>query len=152
MSNSSTNSARLRTANRWLATAAIVLACLVTAGLILGKRMWVRKNIHPVIQQRVDLMTERLQAQGATVGEPTVREDTPGIAQAVEILVNGKPITLIEFDTAQEGQAKELKHIHEDHKSKVLGTEKAAEDDGAIVIVGFEEHPSKEKVLEAFKK
>jgi hypothetical protein len=152
MSTSNTTATARKNKNRWLVPVVTVLACVAVVAIIVAKRVWVHNMIHEPVQRQVNLMTERLKAQGVSVGEARVVDSPAGGEQVVEIDVSAKPITLIEFDPAQEPQAKELKHVHEDHKSGILGAEQAAEDNGSIVIIGYEKNPAKDKILDAFGK
>jgi hypothetical protein len=152
MSDSNTPAPIRAGGSRWLLLIVIAIACLATAGVIVGRRLWIHKNISPLVQRQVDLMAERLKAQQISVGEPRVVEGVKEAEQVVEIDVSGKSVSLVEFDPSKEDQAKELSRVHEEHKSKILGSEQAAEDAGSIVIIGFEDHPTKEKLLEAFRK
>ena len=152
MGNSEVSSAKPTATGKWLVPTVTVLVCLVVVGIIISRRMWVYKNIHQPLQERADRMAADLKAKGVTVGEPKLLEGTKDFDQAIEIVVDGSPIRLVEFDLLQETQAKELRHIHEHHPTKVLGTDQPAEDEGPIVIIGFDKHPAKSKLLEAFHK
>jgi hypothetical protein len=152
MSSSPTNAVAPKPKKSWLVPVATVVACIAVVAIIVAKRVWVHNMIHEPVQRQVNLMADRLKAQGVSVGEARVVDSPAGGEQVVEIDISAKPVTLIEFDPAQEPQAKELMHVHEDHKSSILGAEQAAEDNGSIVITGYDKNPAKDKILDAFGK
>ena len=70
----------------------------------------------------------------------------------VAIDVNGKAIRLVALDVTKPKCAEEIAYIREHRTSKMLAANQPAEVEGAIVILDFDKHPDREKILEAFHK
>lgn len=133
----------------WLLTVVFVTAVV---GVIVAKRIWVYRNIHEPLQRRAALISAELKTKGARVGEPEVLDDVRGAEQIVSLDIDGRKVRLLELDPSKSDEANELRRIHEQHTTRLFGTEQPAEDESAIVIVDFEQHPRKGEILESFHK
>jgi hypothetical protein len=135
---------------RWKARILTVVLGTLVVGVIMGKRLWVAETIHVPLQQRAAAISAELRSRGVRVGEPEVVSGVTGVEQAVALDIDGQKVHLLEFDPSKDAEAAELRRVHEQHTTRVLGTEQPAEDELGIVIVDFEHHPQKEQILKSF--
>lgn len=126
-------------------------AILIVVGIVVSLRLWVFRNIHEPLQQRAADITAALKAKGAQVGEPKLADSVPGVDQIVTLEIDGRPVRLLFFDQSNEAHTRELQRIHQEHKTKVLGADQPAEDEGSVIILDFENHPRKDEILESFR-
>ena len=141
-----------RKPNSWLITVLTILICGGVAYFILSKRASIHQAVHPTVQQQVAGLTAALEAKRAAVGKPQIAADIEGAEQVVAIDVNGKAIRLVALDVTKPKCAEEIAYIREHRTSKMLAANQPAEVEGAIVILDFDKHPDREKILEVFHK
>lgn len=141
-----------RGSKSWLVPAITVLACGLVAFLVLGNRLWFHDTMRPAIQRQVNGLVPLLRAVGLNVSDPQVGDGIEGVEQVVVVQINGKPIRLLELDGSKDAAAKEIARIQEKGVTGLQGAEQPAEVEGVIVILDFDRHPDKEKILEAFHK
>ena len=136
----------------WLVPLLTIVVVAGVAGLILSKRLWVQQNVHPGVQRSVAGITAALNASGAKVGEPQIVADIEGAEQVIALEINGKTIRLVELDVSKPHCAEEIAHIRQNRTTKTIGGVQPAEVEGAIIILDFDKHQDKAKILEAFHK
>jgi len=91
------------------------------------------------------------EAAGLRVGEPRLLDEVTFVEQVMEFDVGGSPVRILEFDLSEQSQTQGLERIHRDGTTCLFGAAPSAENNGPIVIVNPERHPSKEKPPECFR-
>ncbi len=124
------------------------LFIILAVGWTIAWRFWVYDNVHAPLQRRAAAMTQELKAEGARVEEPQAAEKIPGVEQVIALQVDGQRVRLLQFKSSDP----ELQRVHNDHTTRILGKDQPAEDEDVIVIIDFEDHPIKDRILKSFHK
>lgn len=105
------------------------------------------------VVQPVENYAKYLNQHGAKASDlhaPTHKvQSTPG--QSYEIDVDGKPVWVIYFDAGNESQIRAEKAIRESKTVEIDGKPQPAKVHGPLVLTGYDDHPDKDKLLDALE-
>lgn len=99
-------------------------------------------------------VVEYFKAQGFEVGEiKTKAYEMLGAVDGFGIVIDGSPVELYLFDpkTANDETKKNLEDARRIGKMSMSGISFPVVINGNVVLAGYEEHPKKDRIIEAFK-
>ena len=109
------------------------------------------KSVETLEDPTIERLMSQWKAAGLAVGAIYPAADPLGAARAAEADVNGKPVTVYQFDPLNAAQLKTLDKIKAEGTVVIDGKKVSALVNGPFVLARYEDHPDKETLIKTFQ-
>jgi hypothetical protein len=125
------------------------LLLIAIVGVVVGVVVQSR-NIASLQHRNVDELIAHLQTAGLSVGTPDELSDTLGAERRVQVLIDGRPMELLQFDLSDKAQSARVKQIRRAETLLVDNVPRPAVVNGRFVMVDLSDAAEDDDLVRSF--